>query len=128
MKEVRELVCIGCPIGCQMQVELDDKTVVKVAGNTCKRGEVYAEKECTNPTRIITSSVEVEGGELNVVPVKTQKDIPKDKIFQCIEILKGVKVKAPIKTGDIIIKNILNTGVDVIASRSVGVRGIEDTL
>jgi CxxC motif-containing protein len=122
MKEVRELVCIGCPIGCQMQVELDDKTVVKVTGNTCKRGEVYAEKECTNPTRIITSSVEVEGGEINVVPVKTQKDIPKDKIFQCIERLKGVKVKAPIKTGDIIIKNILNTGVDVIASRSVAVR------
>jgi CxxC motif-containing protein len=122
MKEVRELVCIGCPIGCQMQVELDDKTVVKVTGNTCKRGEVYAEKECTNPTRIITSSVEVEGGELNVVPVKTQKDIPKDKIFQCIELLKGVKVKAPLKTGDIIIKNIFNTGVDVIASRSVGVR------
>jgi CxxC motif-containing protein len=122
MKEVRELVCIGCPIGCQMQVELDDKTVVKVTGNTCKRGEVYAEKECTNPTRIITSSVEVEGGEINVVPVKTQKDIPKDKIFQCIKLLKGVKVKAPIKTGDIIIKNILNTGVDVIASRNVEVR------
>jgi len=119
MKEIRELVCIGCPLGCQMQVELIDKVVTKVTGNTCKRGEIYGEKECTNPTRIITSSVEVEGGEINVVSVKTKNDIPKDKIFQCIELLKGVKVKAPIKNGDILVKDIANTGVDIIATRNV---------
>jgi len=119
MSSIRELVCIGCPMGCEMQVELQEGKVIKVIGNLCKRGESYAEKECTNPTRIITSTVEVDGGEFKTVPVKTQKDIPKDKIYQCIELLKGVRVKAPIKIGDIIIKDVANTGVDVIATRNI---------
>lgn len=122
MSKVRDLICIGCPMGCQIQVELQDEKVIKVTGNTCKRGEIYGEKECTSPTRIITSSVEVEGGEIKTVSVKTQNDIPKGKIFECVELLKGIKVKAPVKIGDIIVKNIANTGVNVIASKNVTAR------
>lgn len=116
---MRDLICIGCPIGCQLQVKLDGKEVVEVTGNTCKRGEDYAKKECTNPTRIVTSSVYVEGGEIGVVPVKTETDIPKEKIFDCIKALKGIVVKAPINIGDVIVENILGTGVNIVATRKV---------
>lgn len=116
---MRDLICIGCPIGCQLQVKLDGKEVVEVTGNTCKRGEDYAKKECTNPTRIVTSSVYVEGGEIGVVPVKTESDIPKEKIFDCIKALKGIVVKAPINIGDVIVENILGTGVNIVATRKV---------
>lgn len=85
----RELTCIGCPIGCQLLVKINKDKVVEVTGNTCKNGKEYGEKECTNPTRIVTSSVYVEGGEIDVLPVKTERDIPKDRVFDCIKLLKG---------------------------------------
>lgn len=118
--EKRELICIGCPIGCPLSVELDQGEVVSVRGNTCKRGEIYARKEVTNPTRIVTSTVVVEGGKLAAVSVKTREDIPKEKIFECMKALKGVKVQAPVHMGDVIVKNVADTGVDVIATKSVG--------
>jgi CxxC motif-containing protein len=102
-----------------MQVEFEEKKAIKVTGNSCKRGATYARKEVTNPTRILTTTVEVDGSDINVVSVKTERDIPKDKMFQCIEVLKGLKVKAPIKIGDIIVKNIADTGVDVVATKEV---------
>jgi Uncharacterized protein with conserved CXXC pairs len=106
MSNSRELVCIGCPIGCQLEVKIDEDKVLEVKGNICLRGKTYAEKECTNPTRIVTSSVKVEGGEISAVSVKTKSDIPKDKIIQCIEELKGLVVSAPIKAGDIVLENV----------------------
>lgn len=118
--EKRELICIGCPMGCPLSVELDQGEVVSVRGNTCKRGEIYARKEVTNPTRIVTSTVVVEGGKLAAVSVKTREDIPKEKIFECMKALKGVKVQAPVHMGDVIVKNVAGTGVDVIATKSVG--------
>lgn len=115
----KELVCIGCPMGCPLEVELEGDKVIKVTGNICKRGEDYGIKECTNPTRIVTSSVSVEGGEIEVVPVKTQGDIPKGKIFSIVEELKNVKVTAPINVGDVIIENICDTGVNIVATRKI---------
>ena len=115
----RELICIGCPIGCEMEVELQEKEVIKVSGNNCKRGELYAKKECTNPTRIVSSSVRVEGGNIEAVSVKTSADIPKDKLFECCDFLKGIVVEAPVKIGDIILKNVANTGVDIIATKNI---------
>ena len=114
-----ELTCIGCPMGCQLEVEIKDKNVIKVEGNLCIRGEIYAKKECTNPTRIVTSSVNVENGVIDVVSVKTEKDIPKNKIFNVMDELKNVVVKAPIKIGDIIIENVAGTGVNVVATKNV---------
>jgi len=115
----KELVCIGCPMGCPLEVEIEGKNVIKVTGNKCRKGEDYGIKECTNPTRIVTSSVVVEGGEIDVVPVKTQGDIPKDKIFNIVEELKNVKVMAPVNVGDIIVENICGTGVNIVATRKV---------
>ena len=77
--DVRNLTCIGCPLGCALRVEMENGEVLSVSGNTCKRGDDYARKEVTNPTRIVTSSVIVEGGSLAAVSVKTKEDIPKGK-------------------------------------------------
>lgn len=115
----KELVCIVCPVGCSLEVEIEESEVTKVSGNTCKRGEVYAKKECTNPTRIVTSSVNVEGGLEAVVSVKTESDIPKGKIFDCIKELSKVVVKAPVHIGDIIIKDIAGTGINIVATKEV---------
>lgn len=115
----RDLICIGCPLGCRIEVIMEEGIVKKVSGHTCKRGEDYAIKECTNPTRIITSSVEVTGGTEPVVSVKTERDVPKDKIFEIIRLIKTVKVNAPVQAGDVIIENLLGTGVNLIATKTV---------
>lgn len=112
----RELTCICCPLGCSLEADLEHNNVIKVSGNQCKRGIDYAIKECTNPTRVITTTLEVIGGRDEMVAVKTDKDIPKDKIFDCIRVLKNVKVKAPVKIGDIIYENILGTGANIVAT------------
>lgn len=116
---IRDLVCIGCPMGCQLQVKLEGDKVLEVTGNTCKKGAEYGEKECTNPTRIVTSSVYVEDGTIDVVPVKTESDVPKGKIFDCVKALKGIVVKAPINIGDVVVKNIAGTGVNIIATKKI---------
>ncbi len=116
--EKRELICIGCPLGCPLVVEMEGGEVVSVSGNTCKRGDTYARKEVTNPTRIVTSTVKVEGGSVVMVSVKTKNDIPKGKIFECVRALKDVTVKAPIRIGDVIIENVAGTGVDIVATKN----------
>ena len=118
MKTVN-LICIGCPLGCPLTVEMEGNEVKSVAGNTCPRGDAYARKELTNPTRIVTSTVRVAGGRLAMVSVKTESDIPKSKIFDCVKALQDVEVKAPVKIGDVIVENVAGTGVNVIATTNV---------
>lgn len=117
--ERKNLTCIGCPLGCQIMVELENGEVVSVSGNTCKRGDDYARKEVTRPTRIVTSTVKVSGGNAPTVSVKTKSDIPKDKIFDCTKALKEVMVQAPIAIGDVVIENVAGTGVDIVATKAV---------
>ena len=115
----RELICIGCPMGCPIVVEMEDGKVLSVTGNTCPRGESYARKEVTNPTRIVTTTVRVDGGKVPMINVKTEQDIPKDKIFVCIAALRGVTMKAPIHIGDIVLENVAGTGVNIVAAGNV---------
>ena len=117
--ETRELTCIGCPLGCSITVTMNNGEVTDVTGNTCKRGDVYARKEVTNPTRIVTSSVKVEGGRLKMVSCKTKEDIPKGKIFEVSNALESVTVKAPVKIGDVVLANVAGTGVDVVATKNI---------
>ena len=117
--ERKELICIGCPLGCNLTVEMDGGQVVSVNGNTCKRGDDNARKELTDPRRIVTSTVPVAGGNLPVVSVKTASDIPKGKIRECLCALKGVTLTAPVQIGDVIVENVADTGVDVIATKSI---------
>lgn len=117
--ETRELTCIGCPMGCQLTVELDKGEVKSVSGNTCPRGDDYARKEVTNPTRIVTSTVVIENGKMPRLSVKTKEDIPKQKIFDVMKEIDTVRAEAPKKIGDVVISNVAGTGVDVVATRNV---------
>lgn len=112
----RELTCVACPLGCSVTVEYDENEVLSVTGNTCKRGEAYAKTEITNPTRSLTSSVKVNGGVHPVVPVKSDKPVPKDMLFECMKVINGTCVDAPVKIGQVIIENILDTGADIVAT------------
>lgn len=119
-----EMICINCPMGCIMEVtKQGDEYVVK--GNLCPKGKKYAQKECTYPTRVVTSSVYVDQGIFNVVPVKTATDIPKNKIFDVLQVLKNIRVKAPVHIGDIIVENVEGTGVNIIATKEVPLYGTQ---
>lgn len=118
--EKRELICVSCPIGCAITVELDDNgQVISVTGNTCKRGDSYARQECTHPERMLTSTVKVEGGRLAVVPVKSSVPVPKEMLFDCMKEINKVTVKAPVHIGDVVLSNILDTGADIVATNEV---------
>ena len=117
--KIRNLTCIGCPMGCPLIVKLEDTEVISIEGYTCKRGAVYGKKEVTNPTRIVTTTIRVSGGTEPVVSVKTKEDIPKDKIFACIRAMKEITVPAPVHIGDVVLHDVAHTGVDVIATKNV---------
>ena len=119
--ETVNLICIGCPMGCPMTVTLENGAVTSVVGNTCKRGDIYARKEVTAPTRIVTSTVRLTGSKTGAVAVscKTRTDIPKKDIFRCMEALALVTAKAPVRIGDVLTENVAGTGVDVIATKDI---------
>ncbi len=116
----KEMVCIVCPIGCQLKAELNEQgEVISVTGNTCARGDVYARKELTNPTRMLTSTIKIKGAIYERLPVITSSDIPKGKLFDVMQTLLNLEVEAPVHNKDIIIKNVCGLGVDIIASRTM---------
>ena len=112
-----EVVCIKCPLGCRIEVEFERK--IKVKGNMCKRGEEYAINEVKNPKRILTTTVFIKNGRQKLLPVRSDKEIPKDIIKKCIFEISKIEIEAPVKCGDVIIKNIMETGVNIVASRNV---------
>ena len=113
----REMVCVSCPMGCAITVERDDNNeVISVTGNTCPRGDKYARQECTHPERMLTSTVKVEGGRLPVVPVKSASPIPKEMLFDAMKEVNKVTLKAPVTFGDVAVKNILGTGIDIVVT------------
>lgn len=117
---IKEMTCVACPLGCQLTVELSDENeVLSVTGNTCKRGEKYAHDECTNPVRMLTTTIKVNGGSLPVIPVKTSAPIPKGKMFDCMKVINNIVVDAPIKMGEVLISNICDTGVDIVATNEM---------
>lgn len=115
-----EMTCIVCPIGCDLRVTIDDEgKYFSVKGNRCPKGEIYASDEITDPKRVLTSSIAVINGKISLVSVKTDAAIPKRLINDAMKIIKLKKIDAPVKIGDILINNILDTGANIIATRSV---------
>lgn len=113
----KQFTCINCPLGCQVVVTMDDdKNIKKIEGNNCKKGEQYVRDEIHDPKRMVTSTVRVAGLDIYSVPVKTESAIPKRLIFQCMEEINKTEIKAPVHIGDVVIANVLDTGVDVIAT------------
>lgn len=118
MAAVKELICIGCPMGCNLTVTTGEDGQMRVSGNTCPRGADYAKKELTDPRRIVTTTVRIKGGQLSVVSVKTERDIPKDKIMDCMRALRSVELTAPVKIGDVALANVAD-GVSVIVTKAI---------
>ena len=115
-----EMICIVCPMSCHLEVDLDDAgQVLNVTGNACNRGDVYARKELTNPTRMLTSTVKISGALYDRLPVITSSDIPKGMMFEVMKALAHVEVVAPVAMNEVIIKNVCGLDVNIIASRSM---------
>ena len=114
----RQLTCIGCPMGCQLTATLEGGVVTAVTGNTCKRGDSYARKECVAPARTVTGTVRCTGGEAAVVSVRTAGEVPKEKVFQVAHALNTALARLPIAAGDVIIPDVCGTGVCVVATKS----------
>lgn len=115
---IKKLTCIECPKGCVLSVDIENCRVVKVSGNLCPKGEGYAISEVENPMRVLTSGVLTEGSPLRLIPVRTDKPIPKTKIMQAMDGIKKLRVKNQLRAGDIVKENFLGLGVNLIATRS----------
>lgn len=114
---MKNLICIVCPKGCHLQV--DEENGYAVTGNSCPRGAEYGKTELLHPTRVLTSTVRVEGGLHRRLPVKTVAPIPKELMFQAMEALNGASLTAPVTVGQVVIADLLGTGVDVVACRDM---------
>ena len=115
----RELTCVSCPMGCSIIVEIENGEVVSVKGNTCKRGDAYARQECVHPTRSLTTTVKLKGGEFPVVSVKSDRPIPKELMFDAMNAINSTVIQAPVKIGDIVIENICSTDANIIITSNV---------
>lgn len=116
---MREMICINCPLGCHLTVDDSNLDDIKVTGNTCPRGVIYAKNEITSPKRMVTGSVRVEGGNIAMVSVKTREAIPKQLIFDSLQTLKIVVLQAPVHIGDVVVANVCGCGVDIIATKEI---------
>lgn len=112
----KQMICINCPRGCQLEVDLETK---EVTGNFCPRGKEYALNEITCPKRTLTSTMQVIDGDVKMVSIRTDKPIDKNLLFQAMEEINKKAVNAPINIGDVLINNICSTDVNIIATKEV---------
>jgi CxxC motif-containing protein len=115
----KSLICISCPLGCNLDIKYEKNKIISVEGATCKRGNTYAEKEIFNPERIVTSTVKIVGASIRFLPVKTDNAIPKKIMEKIMKEVFKITVHAPIKVGDIICKNIAESGANLVATRTL---------
>ena len=114
---IRNLTCIECPRSCVLRVDIENCRVVKVTGEKCPKGKDYAVSEAENPQRVLTSAVSSSGLALKMIPVRTDKPIPKDRILEAAGEIRKIKVDRPVQIGEIVAANLLGLGVNVIATR-----------
>ena len=114
----KEIICTVCPMGCHMTVDGEGERIDSISGFSCKRGETYGKQEFSHPVRILTSTVKLLGGGQPLLPVRSAQPVPKELLFECMEILKKVTAKAPVKRYDVIVENICGCGVNIVATDS----------
>jgi CxxC motif-containing protein len=114
---MRELICITCPRGCHLQV--DEEHGCAVTGNACPRGEAYGKAELLHPVRVVTSTVRIQGAAIPRLPVKTDRPLPKEKMFACMDLINTITARAPVEAGDVLAAHILGTDVNLIATKSL---------
>jgi Uncharacterized protein with conserved CXXC pairs len=122
MADSKNITCTVCPIGCRLAVRIDDSgNITAIEGNTCKRGEKYATSEILNPVRTLTSTVKIDGKhDEKLLPVRTNLPIPKGKMFEAMVLIKNTKIDLPIQVGDVIIKDFIAEGINLIACKNIG--------
>ncbi|MGB2706272.1 MAG: DUF1667 domain-containing protein [Candidatus Omnitrophota bacterium] len=114
---IKKLVCIECPTGCHITVDIEKNKVLKISGNKCPKGEKYALSEAKNPMRVLTTSVLVEGMPFKMLAVKTDKPIPKAKLFEAMRKVKKIRLKKPVHVGGVVASNFMGRGVNLIATK-----------
>jgi Uncharacterized protein with conserved CXXC pairs len=122
--EEKKIICIICPIGCNITVRGEAGIIESMEGYTCKRGEEYAQNEFTHPVRILTSTIKVESGNTPLVPIRSNKPVPKELIFDCMKLIRNHRIAAPVHSHDVLIPDIMGTGIDIIATGSVEQEGL----
>ncbi|MDP4146165.1 MAG: DUF1667 domain-containing protein [Bacillota bacterium] len=113
------LICTVCPKGCKMEIYKSNLEIYNISGYGCEKGKKYAEQEVINPSRILTTTVKIKNGHINRLPVRSEGTISKNQMIKCIGVIREAEVEAPIKQGDVIIENILGSGINIIASKSI---------
>lgn len=117
--EEKEIICTACPMGCRLLVKMEDGQVLQIVANRCKRGETYGRQEAVDPQRMVASTVRVINGFHPLLPVYTKGTVPKRQIPEVLAEIRKVELTAPVAKKTVIIKDILGTGVDVVASRDM---------
>lgn len=117
--EMHHYLCIGCPLGCRLEVESEGEEIVEVRGFSCKRGQRFAEQEFHDPRRDVSTTVAIDGARWARLPVKTAAPIPKGQVEALCERLHQVRLEAPVRMGDVVLSDVLGSGVDVVATRDL---------
>ena len=117
--ETVEITCIACPVGCDVSIEVEGGEIQSIEGFTCPRGKEYAKEEYRNPTRILPTTARVAGGVLPRVPVKSAEPMPKPELEAAMREIAAVEVQAPVELGDVIVENVCDTDVDIVATRAL---------
>ena len=118
MSEVREITCVMCPLGCRIKAVIEGDDILTIEGNACPNGEEYVRQEIISPSRILMSVIKCRNCDMPTVSVKTDKAIPKELIWEIMRELRDVEVGPPVNVDDVIIENVLGTGVNIVATRS----------
>ena len=119
MTAITHYLCIGCPLGCRLEVESEQEQIVAISGFSCKLGKEYAQREHTDPQRMVTTTVAIAGGRWARLPVKTAGTVPKDRVRAVCAALHQLRLQAPVALGDVVARDILGCGVDVVATRTI---------
>lgn len=117
MAEQKEFICVVCPMGCTIRATVEGQELIALEGQACRRGEAFVREELTAPKRMLTTTVRVRGGEHPLLPVRSSAPLPKESLLAVAALLREIEVQAPIAERQVIVPNVLGTGVDIIASR-----------
>ena len=115
----KEIICTVCPRGCRIAAVGVGDVVETVDGYSCKRGLEYASAEYAHPVRILTTTVKIEGVDNDLLPVRSAKPVPREKLFFCMDVIRNTVVKTPVMCHDVVVSNICDTGIDVIATKTI---------
>jgi len=115
----REIICITCPLGCNMEVTIDGEEIGEIRGNRCKKGVKYAKKEVFHPARVLTTTIQTNNANIPLLPVRSEKEIPKEKLMECMKEIARNRITESVSVGEIVIQDILNLRVNIVASRSM---------